>query len=123
MSNTLNLGYLSHTEALAHQRKSQVLVLIEIDSPETKSIIPGKLFEYMVSERPILALGPKNSDFAEIINQTRTGTFFEYNQKQLLKSKILEYYTLYKAKNLQVSPVDLDKYSRKNLTFELTKLF
>ena len=118
-----NLGYVSHEDAITHQRKSQVLLLIEIDSPETKSIIPGKLFEYMVSERPILALGPKNSDFAEIINQTRTGTFFEYSQKQLLKSKILEYYNLYKAKNLQISPVDLDKYSRKNLTFELTKLF
>jgi hypothetical protein len=43
-----NMGYVSHAEAIAHQRKSQVLLLIEIDSPETKSIIPGKLFEYGV---------------------------------------------------------------------------
>jgi hypothetical protein len=40
-----NMGYVSHAEAIA--KKSQVLLLIEIDSPETKSIIPGKLFEYM----------------------------------------------------------------------------
>jgi hypothetical protein len=33
------MGYVSHAEAIAHQRKSQVLLLIEIDSPETKSII------------------------------------------------------------------------------------
>jgi hypothetical protein len=30
-----NLGYVSHGEAIAHQRKSQVL-LIEIDSEDTK---------------------------------------------------------------------------------------
>ena len=34
-----NLGYVSHKEAIAHQRKSQVLLLIEIDSEDTKSII------------------------------------------------------------------------------------
>jgi hypothetical protein len=36
-----------------HQKKSQVLLLIEINSKET-SIIPGKLFEYMVSEDLLL---------------------------------------------------------------------
>jgi hypothetical protein len=45
-----NLGYVSHDEAIAHQKKSQVLLLIEINSKETQSI-PGKLFEYMVSGR------------------------------------------------------------------------
>jgi hypothetical protein len=30
-----------HGEAIAHQRRSQVLLLIEIDSEDTKSIIPG----------------------------------------------------------------------------------
>jgi hypothetical protein len=32
------MGYVSHAEAIAHQRKSQVLLLIEIDSPETKAL-------------------------------------------------------------------------------------
>jgi hypothetical protein len=31
-----NLGYVSHGEAIAHQRRSQVLLLIEIDSEDTK---------------------------------------------------------------------------------------
>jgi glycosyltransferase involved in cell wall biosynthesis len=46
-----NLGYVSHSEAILHQRKSQVLLLIEIDSEQTKSIIPGKVFEYIISGR------------------------------------------------------------------------
>ena len=117
-----NLGYVSHDEAVAHQRKSQVLLLIEIDSEDTKSIIPGKLFEYMVSGRPIIAIGPKDSDFAEIITSTNTGVFFEYDKKQQLKATILAYYQQFLDGKLQSNPVGLQKYSRKSLTKELATL-
>lgn len=118
----LNLGYVSHQDAVAHQRKSQVLLLIEIDSEDTKSIIPGKVFEYMVSERPIVAIGPEGSDFAEIITATNTGVFFTYDEKEKLKSLLLKYYQDYKANNLKVHAVGLQKYSRKSLTEQLAKL-
>lgn len=117
-----NLGYVSHSEAVAHQRNSQVLLLIEINSEETKSIIPGKLFEYMVSNRPIIAIGPKDSDFAEIITETNTGVFFEYSQKEELKSTIKLYYNQFLEGKLQSYGVGLQKYSRKNLTKELVQL-
>ncbi|MBM6499146.1 glycosyltransferase family 4 protein [Flavobacterium macrobrachii] len=118
----LNLGYVSHQEAVEHQRKSQVLLLIEINSEETKSIIPGKLFEYMVSERPIIALGPEGSDFAEIITSTNTGVFFLYDELEPLKELLLKYYNLYKEQNLKVHAVGLQQYSRKSLTEQLTKI-
>ncbi|MFM9988294.1 glycosyltransferase family 4 protein [Flavobacterium sp.] len=117
-----NLGYVSHKEAVEHQKKSQILLLIEIDSPETKSIIPGKLFEYMVSERPVIAIGPKGSDFAEIITNTNTGVFFTYDEKEKLKKLILSYFELYLIKKLIVSPVGLQEYSRKNLTKNLAEI-
>jgi glycosyltransferase involved in cell wall biosynthesis len=117
-----NLGYVSHAEAVAHQRKSQVLLLIEINSEETKSILPGKLFEYMVSERPILAIGPKDSDFAEIITNTNSGVFFEYSEKAKLKQTIQEYYNQFLEGKLQSHAVGLQQYSRKNLTQQLVEL-
>ena len=117
-----NLGYVSHAEAIAHQRKSQVLLLIEIDSEETKSIIPGKLFEYMVSNRPIIAIGPNGSDFAEIITNTNTGVFFDYSEKVKLKNLILDFYNQYLEGKLQSHGIGLEKYSRKNLTGELVQL-
>ncbi len=118
----LNLGYVSHQEALEHQRKSQVLLLIEIDSPETKSIIPGKVFEYLVSERPIIAIGPEGSDFAEIITSTNTGVFFTYDEKDKLKKTISSYFELYLDNKLKVYPVGLQQYSRKALTEQLSQL-
>ncbi|HAH54317.1 MAG TPA: glycosyl transferase family 1, partial [Flavobacterium sp.] len=117
-----NLGYVSHTEAIAHQRKSQVLLLIEINSEDTKSIIPGKLFEYMVSGRPIIAIGPNGSDFAEIITHTNTGVFFDYSQKMKLKSVLLGFYNQFLEGKLQSNAVGLQQYSRKSLTEKLVKL-
>lgn len=117
-----NLGYLSHSEAIAQQRKSQVLLLIEINSEDTKSIIPGKLFEYLVSNRPIIAIGPEDSDFAEIITNTNTGVFFTYDEKLKLKSVILNFYKQYLDGKLQVNGLGLQQYSRRNLTKELVNL-
>ena len=119
----LNLvGYVSHKEAVEHQRKSQVLLLIEINSEDTKSIIPGKLFEYMVSNRPIVAIGPNGSDFADIVTQTNTGVFFDYSEKAKLKSVILDFYNQFLEGKLQSHGIGLQQYSRKNLTKQLADL-
>ncbi len=119
----LNLfGYVSHHEAIAQQKKSQVLLLIEINSEDTKSIIPGKLFEYMVSNRPIIAIGPQGSDFADIVKETNTGVFFDYSEKAKLKSVILDFYNQFLEGKLQSNGIGLQQYSRKNLTKQLAQL-
>ena len=97
-------------------------MLIEIDSEETKGIIPGKLFEYMISNRPIIALGPKGSDVEKIIKETNTGNYFNYDDYKQLKTIILEHYKAYQNKSLQSNAIGLQKYHRKVLTESLSKL-
>jgi hypothetical protein len=116
------VGYLNHNEALMQQRNSQVLLLVEIDSEDTKAIIPGKLFEYMVSETPILAIGPKESDVECILKSTNTGTYFYYDAKAELKSQILMYFKAYQKNELSTQPIGLKPYSRKELTRKLSEL-
>lgn len=119
----LNLvGYVSHEDAIVYQRKSQVLLLIEIDSEETKCIIPGKLFEYMVSNRPIVAIGPKDADIETLVKSTNTGKYFLYEDYDVLKSTILEYFEAFKSGNLQSHAIGLQQYSRKALTKKLAKI-
>lgn len=119
----LNLvGYVSHKEAIIHQKSSQVLLLIEINTFQTISIIPGKLFEYMVSGRPIIAIGPRSSDFAAIIAKTNSGTFFDYSEKTGLKKAILDSFNLYLEGKLKSNATGIEEYSRRNLTERLSKL-
>lgn len=116
------VGYISHNESIKYQKKSQLLLLIEIDSEDTKCIIPGKLFEYMVSNRPIVAVGPKGSDVEEIIKETNTGSYFYYDDYESLKTTILTHYKAYKSGTLQSHAIGLQKYSRKKLTQALSEL-
>jgi len=115
------LGYVSHEEAQIHQRTSQVLLLIEIDSPETKCIIPGKLFEYLQSHRPILGFGPEKADFKSIITETNTGTTYgySYKEKEEIKSKLLACFQAYQKGDLKANGIGIQKYHRRNLTKEL----
>ena len=116
------VGYVSHQEAIIYQKKSQLLLLIEIDSEDTKCIIPGKLFEYMISNRPIVAIGPKGSDVEKIIKETNTGDYFNYSDYESLKRIILEHYKAFQNKTLQSHPIGLQKYHRKALTKSLANL-
>ena len=116
------VGYVSHDDAIKAQMQSQVLLLIEIDSEDTKAIIPGKLFEYMISNTPILAIGPKDSDVERIIKSTNTGAYFFYEANNTLKSQILAYFNAYKENSLVTQPIGLKPYSRKELTKTLSEL-
>lgn len=115
-------GYGSHAEALRKQRRSQVLLLVEIDSVETKGIIPGKLFEYMAAKRPILAVGPKNWEAGEIINETCSGVVFDYRDESRLKEVLLDWYAAFKEGKLAMPAKNIEKYSRRTLTKKLTEL-
>lgn len=115
-------GYVSHVEAIKYQKQSQVLLLIEIDSEDTTCIIPGKLFEYMVANRPILAIGPKGSDVSEILRTTNTGNYFLYTDHDSIKETILEMFQDFRTGTLKSNAVGLEKYNRRTLTSKLAAL-
>lgn len=116
------MGYISHSEALKAQKRSQVLLLLEINSKETRGIIPGKLFEYLSARRPILAVGPEKWDVERIIHETNSGEVFQYSDYKGIKNLILAYYNQYKESQLKSKSVNTEQYSRKNLTGKLAEL-
>lgn len=122
LSNCEFLGYVSHSEALNLQHQSQVLLLVEINSAETRAIIPGKLFEYLAAKRPIIVLGPKESDIEEIIIETKAGKFFRYWDDDDLKVQILQLYNQFKRGDLKIASEGIEKYSRRELTKQMAAL-
>jgi len=106
----------SHKEAIQLQKNAQVLLLTVNKTGDPKGMVTGKVFEYLVSDRPILAIGPEDGDLARILKDTRTGVISDFNDKDGLKKKLLTFYNDYKQGKLTVKSKNLDKYSRKNLT-------
>ena len=116
---TKELGYISHEEVLQLQPKSQVLLLLEIDSNETKGILPGKLFEYLNARRPILAIGPESWEAAAIVKETNSGIGLVSKEEEALKNVLLEWFHLYQKDKLELNSKGIEKYSRKELTHQL----
>lgn len=115
------VGYVSHEEAIQYQQKSQVLLLAEIDAEETQGIIPGKLFEYMAAERPILGIGPENWEVTKIVAETKTGAIFEHSSHFQLKNVLINWFEQYERKQLRVSSSNTNQYSRRELTRKLAE--
>ncbi|AZQ44239.1 glycosyltransferase family protein [Nonlabens ponticola] len=114
-------GYLSHQEAVNAMYNSQALLLIEIDSADTQAIIPGKLFEYIASRRPVIAIGPEQSDIIQILYESNAGTYFKYRDPHLSRH-ILELYQAYKKNELLGNHQEINNYHRSNLTDQLIKI-
>jgi len=66
----VDVGVLGRAEAVALQRRADALLLIATGAHRAQ--VTGKLFEYLASGRPILAIADHN-DAAEIIAATGTG--------------------------------------------------
>lgn len=116
------LGYVSHQQAIQLQHNAQILLLVEMDRPETKAIIPGKLFEYLAAERPIIAMGPCGSDVETIIEETNSGKYFGYSEEEKLKDQIRSYYKEFKLGRIAINSQNISKYSRRVLTSKMSDL-
>lgn len=118
---TEDLGYLPHSEVLQYQQQSQVL-LLQYTNEETKGIIPGKLFEYIQSARPVLAIGPKGWEAGEILKETQTGMYYYFSEKERIKQGIFQYFEAYQQGKLRVNAQNILPFHRRNLTEKLSKL-
>jgi hypothetical protein len=117
------IDYLPHHEAVGLLKRSQVLLLLINNTSDAKGILTGKIFEYLWSGRPILAIGPTDGEAAHILKETGTGQMVEFNDPVTLKKIIMDHYHKYKLGELNIHVNNLDKYSRKSLTGRMTELF
>jgi len=115
-------GYVAHHEVLQYQQASQLLLLCVNKVPYAKSVVTGKVFEYLQSNRPILGIGPVDGDLAEILEETQAGKMVDFDDRLTLKDVIQQYYAEYKAQKLGVNAKNVDQYHRRNLTAKLAGL-
>ncbi|MDD2199491.1 MAG: hypothetical protein PHE08_07175, partial [Bacteroidales bacterium] len=114
VNNYQAIGKISFPEAINLTLKAHLLLLPLNIAKNAKGRIPGKLFENIRAKRPILCLGPTNSDVSKILNETNTGKTFEYDDKQGIKSFILSIYSNYRNNINTVSANEIEVYQVKN---------
>jgi len=115
--------YVDYNRALELMCSSQALLMIEVNDEESSYAIPGKLFDYLNSKRPIISIGPNISEVSEILNNTNSGKFFNYHDKRNLKLYINQLYKSYKnGTNIISDKSKIDMFKRINLTKKLSEV-
>jgi len=112
------IDYVPHSEVLRYQRCSKVLLVSINDSPNAKGILPGKFFEYLASGRPILAIGPKDSDIGRVLDDTKAGIIVEPSDLSGMKNAIWQLYS--GTANLNANASSIMRFSRRGLTNSLS---
>jgi len=108
-------------EQLAQEYEgADVLLLLQTNTKEASSQLPGKLFEYLVQRKPILAFGDPESDVAQILKETQSGMMISYHDEKGIERVVAELNsgTFGAAFTYQ----GVEKYSRRNITNRLAEL-
>ncbi len=109
------ISYTDHKKAIKYMADSTILLMLIPDNKQNKIIITGKLFEYLRSKRVILCIGPPEGDAAGIINEMNSGSTFEDNDIESIKSFLLNY------KRIRTIETDSSKYSHKHIVKQLSE--
>lgn len=111
------IPYVKHSSAIEYMLGTTVLLLIIPDHPSNKSIITGKLFEYLASEKPIICIGPTDGDAAAIIEETAHGMTFSYYDSKGISEYLTKISDILEV--IMKSPI---KFSRIELTRKIIPL-
>lgn len=102
-----------HDEAIRKSLETDTLVVVHPKG--RKGVYTGKLFDYLATNKPILAICDPDDVIADLLEETRAGFTADETDNEEVKRMILRCYSIWK--NKEVLPRDWDKirqYSRKN---------
>ena len=121
--NLIDMGYQPHAIAIDQQRKASLLILPLRKEPEYRAVLPGKLFEYLASWRPVLGIGQPDGAMSMILNQTKTGVVLNWDDKESITKFIEMSWSRHLKGELTVDDADISQFTRKNLTIKMVELF
>jgi glycosyltransferase involved in cell wall biosynthesis len=119
------IPFVPRRQSLELQRDSEALLLI---LPEAggrgTGVIPGKVFEYVAAERPILAAVPPGGAAAKLIDEIGAGIVAPVDDADALRAALVELHARWKRGELSVelAPDVRERLSRRARVAELAEL-
>ncbi len=110
-----------HHQLVEVYNQTDALLLVLANSAIAAGNIPGKLFEYLGSARPIIGIGPEDGDAAAILTKTGAGRVIDRDNIHAIKQHLLHLYAEWQ-KSGATAGAGIESYSRKALTAELAAL-
>ena len=118
-------GYVPHQDSVQALLDSHLLLLFIEEGPQAAGMLTGKLFEYLGSTRPILALAPEG-EAAELIRATRAGRVVRGNDVDGIRRALEEASAAHRLGRRafgEPDPAAVERLSRVEITRQLAGLF
>ncbi len=119
----VNLGYVSHIEAIREQCGASVLILPLRQESESRAILPGKLFEYLASRRPVIGIDQPGGAMDRVLTDAQAGRTFDWSDGAGMKAEVLRCWKLFREGRLGDNDEDIERFSRRRLTRQMAQLF
>jgi glycosyltransferase involved in cell wall biosynthesis len=117
------IPFVPHSESVKYLLNATVLLMGIPDVENNFCILPGKLFEYLAANKPIICIGPLHSDADRIIDECGAGRVFHYAAYDLMVDHLDQLAQGWKINtNLDLPYIAYHRYSRRNLTGELARI-
>ncbi len=116
-------GQVPREDVLRSQMGSSLLLILTWDNPQEASIYPGKVFEYLGAQRPILAIGGPGGVVKELLEKTQAGVHVS-NLAQL-KTALMEYYKAHQACGIiPYNPIkeEVERYTHEVMAQKFAKI-
>ncbi len=116
--------YVPHRTAIDRMREAALLLLSINRVQGAEAITTGKLYEYLASGRPVLALGPADGDAARILQETGAGRMFDFDDADGVCAFLRSHYEAWRAGSPMqgASPDRIARYSRREQARQLAAL-
>jgi hypothetical protein len=114
------LPQVKHSVAVQLMADSSILALLVPDNDESSNFLPGKLFEYLASRRPILCIAPQSHEITRLIEHCEAGKIFSCFDSENIRIWLEEKKKKWEInKTLELKNKNYLQYSRKELTKKL----
>ncbi|MDX2129501.1 MAG: glycosyltransferase [Chloroherpetonaceae bacterium] len=115
--------YVPHHESIKLLLASDALLLIVDETEGSNEIVPGKVYEYIGTSRPIITIAPEGA-ISTLIKETESGWVGAPDDPEKIQSGILKLYQdFYSGKKLwNGNPQEIQKYTRRESTRKLSEL-
>jgi glycosyltransferase involved in cell wall biosynthesis len=107
-----------YKESIAQMQQSDVLLLF---APQQYYSIPGKAFEYLAANRPILCVGDAGAT-ADLIRRTRSGIVVDPRDVHEIEAAIWRLYSAWKTNGRSTIQADARQFERSALTQRLAAI-
>jgi len=120
----ININYIPHNESIKKLLESDALLLIVDESKESEEIVPGKVYEYLGTYKPLLVVAPEQGAIADLIQETGAGLIAHQSNTKKIADNFYQLFELWKSNNFlnSINVQSINGYERKESARKLADL-